>query len=333
MSLLFRFILRVAAAFLVLFVFVFATGDQKDPERDYKVAFHRNYRILTPELPEKASFAGEEAPLDLYYVAEGLEREILAATFMHSSTILMFKRAHRWFPVIDPILKRNNIPADFRFLALAESNLAHVVSPARAEGFWQFLKTTGQEYGLEITEEVDERYHVEKSTEAACRYFRKAFEQYGSWTLAAAAYNRGMDGITDALRSQKVSNYYDLYLNDETARYVFRILALKEVYNNPVKYGFYLRESDFYPAIPTRTVTVDSSVTDLPAFALRMKINYRILRELNPWLRRYTLSNKKGKSYLIALPLEGALSHEALNRNRTEALRYFHDTLQIKAIH
>ncbi len=325
--------MRIISAILIILLFVFASDRRKDQDNDYKVAFHKNYRILAPELPDKASFAGEEAPLDIYYVRESLEREILAGTFMHTSSILMFKRAHRWFPVIEPILKKNGIPDDFKYLALAESNLSNVVSPAKAEGFWQFLKTTGQEFGLEITEEVDERYHVEKATEAACRYFRKAHGIYGNWTLVAASFNRGLDGLNDALKNQKVDNYYDLFLNEETARYLFRILAIKEIYLNPVKYGFFLRSSDFYPRVPTVTIKVDSSVTDLPGFALRHQVTYRVLREFNPWLRRYTLTNRKGKTYEIVLPEEGSLSHFELTKKQAGSVRYFHDTMKINAIH
>jgi hypothetical protein len=272
-------------------------------------------------------------PLDLYYVREAFEREINAGTFMHSTTILMFKRANRWFPVIEPILKKHGIPDDFKFLAVAESNLANVVSPAKAEGYWQFLKPTGQKYGLEINEFVDERYHMEKATEAACGYFREAYQKFGNWSLVAASYNRGMEGLSKALDKQKVRNYYDLYLNDETSRYVFRIAASKEIYNNPVKYGFYLRESDFYPQIPTRIVAIDSAILDIPAFALKMKINYRILRELNPWIQGYTLPNKSGKIYTFLIPRDGGLSYELLMKKVVPKETFFHDTLKLNEVH
>jgi hypothetical protein len=262
-------------------------------------------------------------------VRESLDREIMANTFMHSSTILMFKRASRWFPVIEPILKKNNIPDDFKFLALAESNLGNVVSPSGAEGFWQFLKATGQKYGLEITEEVDERYNVEKSTEAACEYFREAYQEYGNWTLVAASFNRGIDGVGKAVEKQHIKDYYNLFLVDETARYVYRILAMKQVYNHPLKYGFYLRQSDFYPPLSTYQITIDSSINDLPAFALKMKINYRILKEFNPWLRRYTLANKTAKKYMLTMPKEGFLSWGMLKKNLPQVETFFNDTLKI----
>ncbi len=326
------FILTGVLIALAATIFIFAVAVTPDADKAYRNLFGRNTRIFVPETPATASFCKEEAPLDRYFVHEAYEREIMAATFMHSSSLLMFKRAHRWFPVIEPILKRNNIPDDFKYLAVAESNLGNVTSPAGAEGFWQFLKTTGQHYGLEINNDVDERYNLEKATEAACRYFKDTHAIFKNWTLVAASYNRGMDGIKKALEKQKVSNYYDLYLNDETSRYLFRILAFKEVWLHPVKYGFYLHERDFYPPIPTRTITVDSSILDLPAFALGLKINYRILRELNPWIQSYTLPNKTRKRYTILLPRDGAISYKVLMKNMPPRDVFFNDTLKINEI-
>ncbi|HZX63211.1 MAG TPA: lytic transglycosylase domain-containing protein [Bacteroidales bacterium] len=324
-----KYILITLGVFLVCGTFIYAVIEVRDQEKDYRNQFYRHSRIYVPELPDRIDFAGEQVPLDLFYVRESLDREIIANTFMHSSTIMMFKRACRWFPVIEPILKKNNIPDDFKFLALAESNLANVVSPSGAEGFWQFLKGTAPKFGLEITEEVDERYNVEKSTEAACRYFRAAYHEYRNWTLVAASFNRGIDGVGKAVEKQHNSDYYNLVLVDETARYIYRILAMKQVYNNPSKYGFYLRQSDFYPPLSTYTVTIDSSITDLPAFAQKMKINYRILKEFNPWLRRYTLTNKTAKKYILTMPKEGSLSWDVLKRNIPPDETFFNDTLKI----
>jgi membrane-bound lytic murein transglycosylase D len=324
-----NYILLYSAAILVFGTCIYAVKEVRDQQKEYRNQFSRYYRIYAPELPDKIDFAGEKAPLDLFYVRESLDREILANTFMHSSTILMFKRANRWFPVIEPILKKNNIPDDFKFLALAESNLANAVSPSGAEGFWQFLKGTAPKFGLEITEEVDERYNLVKATEAACQYFRTSYREYNSWSMVAASYNRGIDGVGKAVEKQHTSDYYNLYLVEETARYVYRILAMKQVYNNPVKYGFYLRQSDFYPPLQTYTITVDSSITDLPSFAQKMKISYKVLREYNPWLRRYSLTNKAGKRYTIILPKEGSLSWETLMKNVPREETFFNDTLTI----
>jgi membrane-bound lytic murein transglycosylase D len=328
-----KYLLGGLALLLLSIVTICATVDVGNPEKEYQGFFARNTRIVPPQIPDQAIFAGEEAPLDIFYVREAFEREILANSFMHSTSIMMFKRTSRWFPVIEPILKKNGIPDDFKFLAVAESNLVNAVSSAGAEGYWQFIKPTGQKYGLEINEKVDERYNMEKATEAACDYFREAYSIFNSWTLVAASYNRGIEGIKKALENQKVINYYDLYLNDETSRYIFRIMAIKEVYNHPVSYGFYLRESDFYPQIPARLVTIDSAIGNLPAFARAMSINYRILREMNPWIRNYSLPNSSKKSYTFKIPKDGALSYEMLMKKRIESDHFFHDTLKINEIH
>ncbi len=314
-------------------ILVFAVIVQKNPAKDYREVAQRSYRIFSPECPSAADFAGEKMPLELFYVHESFDREIMINTFMHASTILMFKRSNRWFPLIEPILKKNHVPDDFKFLALAESNFYNAVSPSKAEGFWQFLKPTALHYGLEVNEEVDERYNVAKSTEAACRYFLESYAKYGNWTLVAASFNRGQDGLSDAVADQKVKSFYDLYLNDETSRYIYRIVALKEIFNHPVKYGLYLRSGDFYPVIPTYSVAVDSPIHDLPAFAIKNKVTYRILRDFNPWLKKYTLSNKLKKTYQIVLPKEGAMNTEFLEKGMPVSETYFHDTLRINEIH
>jgi len=325
----FKYILVSLGVVVVCGTCIYAVKEVRDQEKDYRSQFQRYYRIYSPEIPKKLDFAGEKVPLDLFFVRESLDREIMANTFMHSSTIMMFKRASRWFPVIEPILKKNNIPDDFKFLALAESNLSNAVSPSGAEGFWQFLKATGQKYGLEITDEVDERYNVEKATEAACQYFNEAFVEYKNWTVVAASFNRGIDGVGKAIEKQQTTDYYNLFLVDETARYVYRIIAMKQVYNNPTKYGFFLKQNDFYPPLSTYTIVIDSSINDLPAFALKLKINYRVLKEFNPWLRRYSLTNKTAKVYSIKLPVEGSLSWDILKTHLPQGGTFFNDTLKI----
>ena len=321
------------ALLAVFFVSVYAIVEIRSQDKEYNGLFSRHMKVFAPEVPASADFSGEAAPMGLCYVKEAFDREIMASTFMHSSTIMMFKRAYRWFPVIEPILKQNGIPDDFKFVVLAESNLINVVSPAGAEGYWQFIKATGIKYGLEINEKVDERYNMEKATKAACDYFRDAYKDFNSWTLVAASYNRGIDGLGKALQYQKVSNYYDLYLNDETSRYIFRIMAIKEVYNHPVKYGFYLRERDFYPQIACTPVVIDSSIRNLPSFAKHLSINYRILRELNPWIRNYSLPNKTRKSYTFLVPKEGALNSDILMKKVPIRETFFHDTLKINEVH
>lgn len=325
---LFPFLLLIA----ILSLSVCAVSDKKESPDHYQALFGRYTRSFSPPVPEKAKFAGEEVPLQVYYVKEALDREILAATFMHSSSILFFKRAYRWFPVIEPILAKNGIPDDFKFLAVAESNLANAVSPAKAEGYWQFLASTGKQYGLEVNEFVDERYHMEKATEAACRYFKAAYAKFGQWSLVAAAYNRGSEGLDRAISSQQASGYFDLYLNEETSRYVYRIIALKEIYLNPVKYGFYLRESDLYPPLRTRDVKVDSSIADLPGFARGLSIHYRLLRELNPWIQQYSLPNKQHKTYVFKVPADGnAMTVKGMFPSENSAT-FFNDSLRINEL-
>ena len=250
------------------------------------------------------SFAGEEVPLNLIDVREKLDRELHVNTYWQSNTLFFIKRTHRWFPVIESILKNEGVPNDFKYLALIESGLTQIVSPTGATGFWQIMKKTAPEYGLEVNSEVDERYHVEKSTKAACQYLKEAKEKFGSWTLAAASYNMGQAGLAKQLNRQKVNNYYDLLLNTETSRYLFRILAAKHILSNPKQFGFNYRDKDLYPTISHKTVTLDSSVTNFVNYAAQLGINYKVLKYLNPWLRDKKLYNSKGKTYQIQIPDE-----------------------------
>ncbi len=254
------------------------------------------------DLPATASFSGEDVPMNLPDVRERLDKELHINTYWHNNTIFLMKRAHRWFPQIEAILKKNNIPDDFKYLPLIESGLMNDISPKDAVGFWQIVKSAGKENGLEITDQVDERYDPVKATEAACRYLNKAYKKFGNWTSVAASYNRGMGGIERAIENQNVSSYYDLYLNDETARYVFRIIACKEIIEHPAKYGFNVKESHLYNPEPLRYVTVNETIPDLIAFAQKNGTNYKLLKRHNPWLRDGKLVVKKGKSYRIALP-------------------------------
>jgi len=217
----------------------------------------------------------------------------------------LFSKARKWFPLIEPILKKEGIPDDFKYLAVIESGLVNAVSSAGARGIWQFMPETARELGMEVNENVDQRYDLEKSTQAACTYLLKAKAKFGSWTLAAAAYNGGMGGVNKQIAIQKVSNYYDLLLTEETARYVFRILALKEIMQNPQKYGFAIASEDLYESLPTQKIIIDSSITDLADFAKSQGINYKILKIHNPWLRETRLLNNTGKKYQIEIPLSG----------------------------
>lgn len=256
-------------------------------------------------LPTEIDFAGEKTPLHIADVRERLDREMVINTNLHSTTTLIIKRANRAFPIIEPILKKYGVPDDFKYLAVIESGLANVVSPAGARGVWQFMPLTAKEQGMEVNDFVDERYHLEKSTEAACRYLLDAKNKFGNWTLAAAAYNGGMGGINKQLTNQQVSDYYDVLLTEETSRYVFRILALKEIMLNPAKYGFEIPNEQLYHPIEVKKIEVDSTITDLATFAKDQGINYKILKLHNPWLRDKKLENKSKKVYTLEIPTEG----------------------------
>lgn len=254
------------------------------------------------DIPTEMDFASEKVPLNGYEIQERVDRELLINTHLHSSTILILKRANKVFPIIEPILLKYQVPDDFKYLSVIESALVNAVSSAGARGIWQFMPETAKEKGMEVSESVDERYHLEKSTEAACKYLVAAKEKFGSWTLAAASYNGGMAGITKQIEFQQETNYYDLLLNDETSRYVFRILALKTIMKNPEKYGFNLDPKLLYNNIKTRQIQIDSSVSNLAIFAKSQGINYKILKYHNPWLRDKKLDNPSRKQYYIQIP-------------------------------
>ena len=253
----------------------------------------------------KMDFSGEEVPTFMADVQERLDKEMITNMNYHTNTTLVIKRANKVFPIIEPILAKYGVPDDFKYLAVIESSLVNAVSPAGARGVWQFMPATAKEKGMEVSDEVDERYHLEKSTEAACKYLLVAKEKFGSWTLAAASYNGGMNGISKKMDEQQVDNYYDLLLTEETSRYVFRILALKEIMKNSDKYGFRIPNEALYYAIPTKKIVIDTTITDLAKFAKTQGVNYKILKIHNPWLRDKKLVNSSKKKYEIEIPTEG----------------------------
>jgi len=258
------------------------------------------------ELPTSIVFAGETISLTNFDVRESLDRELLANSYFQSQTILYLKKSKRYFHLIEPILKKNNIPDDFKYLSLAESGFQEkVISPAGAVGLWQLMKKAALENGLEVSIEVDERYHAEKSTEAACRYLNHAYHLYGNWVNVAASYNAGISGIKRQTELQDSRNYFDLQLNDETSRYVYRILALKLIIENPEKYGFKVTDEEKYPVLSCKVVEVSGSVTNLADYAHKQGINYKILKYFNPWLRQSYLKNPSRKSYSIKIPEPG----------------------------
>ena len=285
-------------------LFVYAIQEAPTDE-NFEKKLINDYNVYALQIPENLDFAGEAMPLKSPDIYERMDKELLVNTYWQSNGLLMFKRAKKYFPIIEPILKKHGIPDDFKYLAVIESGLTNAVSPAGARGVWQIMPATAKENGLEVNENVDERYHIAKSTEVACKYLLKSKEELGSWTLAAAAYNAGNSGISKYLKEQNVSNYYDLLLGEETGRYVFRIVALKEIMTNPAKYGFNFREKDLYNNVPTYNVQVNTEVTDFTKFAEKYGINYKILKIHNPWLREPKLNNKTGKSYTIEIPEKG----------------------------
>lgn len=265
--------------------------------------------VVSPQIPAKVEFAGQTVDLDNTDMAERLDRELTAMSYTHGNTLLVIKRANRYFPLIVPILRKNRIPADLAYLAAIESTLnPRAVSGAKAAGLWQFMPSTGREYGLEVNDYVDERFDPVKSTEAACRYLRNAYERYGNWESVAASYNGGMGRISKELEAQNADSAYDLWLAEETMRYVFRLLAMKMIMENPRDYGYRLTKENLYQPIDYAEITVDGPVEDWPTWAQQHNTDYRTLREHNPWIRAKSLPNKSGKSYTVRIPSKRSTS-------------------------
>jgi len=301
-------ILILITIVLVSSLFIFSTTSTKNNTLSSINTNDKNtsetYQIRALKIPVNLEFSGECVPLEKADIKERIDRELLVNTYWQSNGLLLFKRANKYFPVIEPILEKNGIPNDFKYLALIESGLQNVTSPAGAKGFWQIMEATGKEYGLEINSNVDERYHLEKATQVACNYLNKAKEKFGSWTMAAAAYNAGISGIAKKIKTQKVSSYYDLLVADETKRYVPRMVALKEILTNPKKYGFIFDKEDLYTLKPTRILEIDTAIANIAVFSKNLGINYKILKLHNPWLRENKLNNKSRKLYQIKIPTE-----------------------------
>jgi len=289
----------VIFSLIIIFVFMFKPTQKAVSNQQVSISTNSWPNIV---IPKEMVFAGESVPLENFDVRESLEMEILAVANWHSRTFLLLKRANRWFPLIERILKQQNLPDDFKYLAVAESGLINDISPAGARGIWQFMESTAIEYGLEVNENVDERYHLEKSTEAAGKYLKRAYEKFGSWALVAASYNMGSTALDRVLKAQGESNYYDLLLNQETGRYLYRILAIKLILESPNNYGYYLQPSDLHPPLEYNILSVDSSVSDLAIFAKAQQTNYKMLKYFNPWLRQTDLKNQNKKTYLIHVP-------------------------------
>ncbi len=307
MSRLYRFIVLVSIIIIAVF-FINAETSEKEsvtenrPSLDTLTYNQTSYKIKALKIPENLSFAGEKVQLNKTDIRERIDRELLVNTYWQSNALLWFKRTNKYFPVIEPILKEKGVPDDFKYLSVIESDLRNVTSPAGAKGMWQMLKDAGRENGLEINDNVDERYHLEKATRAACDYLIEAKERLGNWTLAAAAYHAGNYGIEKRLKEQMVDSYYDVLAGENTERYIPRIVAAKEILSNPDKYGFIFTKDDLYELGPTYIVKVDTAITNIADFAQKFDTNYKELKMYNPWLRENKLNNKSGKLYEIKIP-------------------------------
>lgn len=293
------------ASFLTIALFTsYYAKPEKSAKNEKEVNNNVLPQIIKPvNLNRPFDFAGEALPMDNFDVRERLDRELLSNTYQHTTTILHLKNMYKYFPMMEKVLKENGVPDDFKYMAVAESSFRNAVSNAGARGVWQFMKLIADYYNLEMNNEVDERYNVEKATEAACKYLKSYKERFGTWTLAAVAYNYGGTRLAKDIKDQGTNNYYDLYLNAETSQYLFRIVAIKEVMKNPEAFGFYLTEEDGYkPLSNYKTVEVSESIPNLAAFAKEQGTTYRMLKVFNPWLIADQLSNPKKKTYQIKIP-------------------------------
>ena len=324
---------RIGLIFLALIMgklLSFSTHTDPD-DKEFLHQFNSSYEVYALTIPDDLDFAGEKVPLRDMEVYERFDRELLVNTYWQSNTLLMLKRAHKYFPIIEPILKKHGVPDDFKYLAVIESGLQNVVSPAGATGYWQLMEATAKERGLMVDKEVDERYHIEKSTEAACKYLLEAKRKFGSWTLAAASFNMGMGGLERQMERQGVDNYYDLLLNNETSRYVFRVIAVKNIMTQPEKYGYKFRKKDLYVMPPIEKVKIDSAVANWAEWASAFNLSYKTLKTHNPWLRQSYLTNADSAVYTIWIPKGGHHSDMLENDwlNQDDSLHHHEFTEEI----
>lgn len=295
--------LGLAALLIVAWAFASAVGQSEASPTSVAPLDTLPQQVTPPRIQPGLEFAGTPLPLERIGVRERMEKELLIGTFRHSSSLLTLKRSGRWFPMIEPILVDSGIPLDFKYLSVIESGLANAVSPSDARGFWQFMEPAAKEFGLRVDRDVDERYHVEKATRAACAYLNEAHDRYGDWLLAAASYNMGMSGVSRRLEEQGGEAYWDLMLNDETARYVYRLYATKQVMESPEQHGFRLSAEDWYAPVETRDTLLVDGIEDLAAFAAEAGVSYNALKTLNPWLRSDRLPIREDQYYVVRLPL------------------------------
>lgn len=284
------------AGYFVLKIYLYA------PTKNPVTYSNNNFYVLGLNIPSTLDFCGEKIPSNNFEIRKNLEKEFFNNAYWKSNSAVLFAKAQKWFPYIEPILKKENVPDDFKYVAVIESHLSNIVSPAGAAGFWQLVPSSARNYGLEVNEFVDERYHVEKATHAACKLFKAAHSNFNNWTLSAAAYNRGIGGIQAALKKQKTNNYYDLVLNKETGSFVYRILAYKTLFSKPQHFGIKKKKWKYYPLVAYNIYKVDSSITNLSAFAKHVGCNKATVKFFNPWIRQDHLPNSDGKVYEIRIP-------------------------------
>lgn len=294
--------LKIIFSITLTVLFVLSCNKKTELKKNTKNEDYLNYKVSAIPIPDSLIFSGETVDLSENDLIQRFDKEILVNTYWQSNTLQLIKRSRKYFKIIEPILKKEGVPDDFKYLAVIESGLENLRSPKGAKGIWQIMRGTGRELGLEINNNVDERYNLELSTIAACRYIKKAKNKFGTWTLAAAAYNRGMSGINRALKKQNVKSYYDLLLGNETKRYVFRIHAIKLILNEPSNYGFFVKDSEYYKDDDFELMNVDYPIKNLSEFANKVGINYKTLKIFNPWLIQNHLNNRSKKKYKIKIP-------------------------------
>ncbi len=299
---------------LIFFIFCSLNLNSQQEEVEKRDICETAY--YAPEIPQTAYFCGEKVDLTNYYLRERYDRELLSFSYWHSQIFLMIKRANKYFPIIEPILESEGVPNDFKYLALIESSLdPRAISAAKAAGIWQILAETAKEYGLEVCEDVDERYNLEKATVMVCKYLKKTYEQTGNWSTAAASYNAGRGKVNSQIETQQTNNYFDMLFGEETNRYLFRMIIAKQILANPQKYGFYLKKEDLYYFVDSETVEVNCSIPNLTNFAKSYGINYQLLKDANPWLRTNKLENRNKKTYYIKIPKESAIKFDSKKIN------------------
>ncbi|MDR2835390.1 MAG: lytic transglycosylase domain-containing protein [Bacteroidales bacterium] len=284
--------------------FLFAFDDTTKNVEKTKKHYTNPSKVYSPYIPDSVFFCDEKVPIEIDNIYEALDYELIINMYRHSSTLIYLKRANKYFPEIEKFLEENNLPDDIKYLCVAESGLENGISSSGAVGFWQFMKKTGTEFGLTINNDVDERYNTKLSMNAAGNFLKQSYRKFGSWSLATASYNMGVSGLQKDISNQKINSYWDLYLNKETSRYIFRILALKIIMNNPKIYGYEISDDELYKVHETYSITIDTTINDLVQFAFDNNINYKILKYYNPWLISNQLINKEKKTYEIILPIK-----------------------------